>query len=137
MRHTRRNPQKSLADPVPDPEKIIKGRNISQKGASRSGKPKQSSISLKEKLVIEQIHVENIASSTSSAEKFSEIHKAPYSSGSLLALSLKETSTPIPHIPLVLFVEVNPLCRQRRSLLAQIGSSNNQTMLSRKFLIAN
>ena len=34
-------------------------------------------------------------------------------------------------------VEVNPLCGQRRSLLAQIGSSNNQTMLSRKFLIAN
>ena len=34
-------------------------------------------------------------------------------------------------------VEVNPLCGQRRSLLAQTGSSNNQTMLSRKFLIAS
>jgi len=34
-------------------------------------------------------------------------------------------------------VEVNPLCGQRRSLLAQTGSSNNQTMISRKFLIAN
>ena len=34
-------------------------------------------------------------------------------------------------------VEVNPLCGQRRSLLAQTGSSNNHTMLSRKSLIAN
>ena len=33
-------------------------------------------------------------------------------------------------------VEVNPLCRQRRSLLAQIGSSNNRITLRRKFLIA-
>ena len=31
--------------------------------------------------------------------------------------------------------EVNPLCGQRRSLLAQIGSSNNQVTLKRKFLI--
>ena len=33
--------------------------------------------------------------------------------------------------------EVNPLCGQRRSLLAQARSSNNQTMLTRRFLIAN
>ena len=33
-------------------------------------------------------------------------------------------------------VEVNPLCGQRRSLLAQIGSSNNCIMLRCKFLIA-
>lgn len=33
--------------------------------------------------------------------------------------------------------EVNPLYGQRRSLLAQNGSRNNQTMLPRKFLIAN
>ena len=32
-------------------------------------------------------------------------------------------------------VEVNPLCRQRRSLLAQIGSSNNHITLRRMFLI--
>ena len=37
----------------------------------------------------------------------------------------------------VIVDEVNPLYGQRRSLLAQIGSSNNQTMLSRKSLIAN
>jgi len=33
-------------------------------------------------------------------------------------------------------VKVNPLCGQRRSLLAQVGSSNNQPMLTRRFLIA-
>ena len=36
----------------------------------------------------------------------------------------------------VVVVEVNPLCGQRRSLLAQIGSSNNRITLRRKFLIA-
>lgn len=104
MRHNQRNPQKSLANPVPDPEKIIKGRKLSQKGASGLGKPKQSSISLKERLVIEQIHVVSIAFNTSSEEKLLEIHKVPYSLGSPLALSLNETSPPIPHIPLFLLV---------------------------------
>ena len=33
-------------------------------------------------------------------------------------------------------VEVNPLCGHRRSLLAQIGSSNNRITLRCKFLIA-
>ena len=33
--------------------------------------------------------------------------------------------------------EVSPLCEQRRSLLAQTGSSNNHTMLQHKFLIEN
>lgn len=33
--------------------------------------------------------------------------------------------------------EVNPLCGQRRSLLAETGSSNNHTMILRKFLITN
>ena len=32
--------------------------------------------------------------------------------------------------------EVNPLCGQRRSLLAQIGSSNNRITLRCNFLIA-
>ena len=77
MRHTQRNPQKLQAEPVPDPEKIIKERKVLQKGASGSSKPKQSSISLQERLVIEKIHVESIASNTSSEEKLSEIHKVP------------------------------------------------------------
>ena len=71
MRHTRRNPQKSQADQVLDPEKIIKERKVLHKGASGLGKPKQSPISLQERLVIEQIHVESIASNTSSEEKLS------------------------------------------------------------------
>jgi len=57
-----------------------------------------------EKLGIEQIHLENIPSSTRSKEKFSKIHKAPYSLGSPFALIPKKTSHPIPHIPLVLLV---------------------------------
>ena len=66
MRLTWRNPQKSLADPVPDPEKIVKQRKTSQKGASRLGKPKQSYVSLLERLVTEHIHVENIDASITS-----------------------------------------------------------------------
>ena len=69
MRHTRRKPQKLQADPILDPEKIIKERKVSQKGASGLDKPKQSSISLQERLVIEQIQVESIVSNTSSEEK--------------------------------------------------------------------
>ena len=73
-----------------------------QKGASGSGKSKQSSISLLENPAIEQIHVESIASNTSSEEKILEIHKAPYSLGSPFVVSPKETSPPIHHTPLVL-----------------------------------
>jgi len=79
VRHTRRNPQKPQADPVSDPEKIIKERKALQKGASGSGSSKQYSISLQENPVIKKIHVESIASNTSSEEKISEIHRAPYS----------------------------------------------------------
>ena len=104
MRHTQRNPQKSPADSVPDPEKIIKERKVSQKGASGSGKSKQSSISLQERLVIEQAHAESIASDTRNEEKISEIHKASYSLGSPFSLSPKEASPPTHHIPLVLSV---------------------------------
>ena len=71
MRHTQRNPQKPQVDSVLDPEKIIKERKALQKGASGLGSSKQYSISLQENLVIEQIHVESIASNTSSEEKIS------------------------------------------------------------------
>jgi len=104
VRNTWRNPQKSPADLVLDPKKIIKERKTSEKGASELDKPKQSYAYLQERLRIEQIHVKNLASSTSSEEKFSEIHKAPYSLGSRFSLSPKETSPPAHHIPLVLSV---------------------------------
>ena len=48
----------------------------------------------------------------------------------VMKITLKPDAEPI-------VVKVNPLCGQRRSLLAQAGSSNNRTMLTRRFLIAN
>jgi hypothetical protein len=89
VRHTQRNPQKLQDDPVPDPEKIIRERKVLQKGASGSSKPKKSPISLQENPAIEKIHVESIASNTSSEEKLSEIHKTPYSLGSPFVISPK------------------------------------------------
>ena len=108
MRHTQRNPQKLQVDPVSDPEKIIKERKALQKGASGSGSSKKNSISLQENPIIEQIHVESIASNTSSEEKISEIHRAPYSLGSPFIVSLKEASPPIHHTPLVLSITPQP-----------------------------
>jgi len=108
VRHTRRNPQKLQDELELDPKNIIKERKILQKGASGSGKPKKSSISLQERLVIEHIHVESIASNTSSEEKLSEIHKDPYSLGYPFLVSLKETSPPIHHTPLVLSITPQP-----------------------------
>lgn len=102
---------------MPDPEKIIKERKVLQKGALGSSKPKQSSISLQERLVIEQIHVESITSNTSNEEKISENHKAPYSLGSPFLVSLKETSPPIHHTPLVLSVTPQPSMIQTASTL--------------------
>jgi len=45
VRHTRRNPQKSPAEPLLDPERIVKLKKSSHKGASGSGKPKNSDLS--------------------------------------------------------------------------------------------
>ena len=117
MRHTWRNPQKPCADPIPNPKKIIKERKALHKGASGSSSSKQYSISLQENPVIEQIHVESIASNTSSEEKISEIHKAPYSLGSPFIVSPKETSPPIHHTPLVLSVTPHPSVIQNSSTL--------------------
>ena len=104
MRHTQRNPYRSPADPVPDPEKIVKKRKTSQKGASGSGNPKQSYVSLPERLVTEHAHVENIEPSTISEGILSKIHKAPCSISSPLDPSPKKTSLPVHHIPLALSV---------------------------------
>jgi len=87
-----------------------------QKGASGSVKPKQSPISLQASPIIEQIHVESIASNTSSEEKLSKIHHAPYSLRSPFALSPKETSPPIHHTPLVLSVTPQPSIIQTSSI---------------------
>lgn len=87
-----------------------------QKGASGSGSSKQYSISLQENFVIEQIHVESIASNTSSEEKISEIHRAHYL-GSSFVISPKETSPPIHRTPLVLPVTPKPFFIQTYSTL--------------------
>ena len=55
MRHTQRNPQKSPAEPVPDPERTVKSKKASQKGASGLGKPKKSYSSLKDKVIAEDL----------------------------------------------------------------------------------
>ena len=91
MRHTQRNPQKSPADPVPDPKKIVKPKNIIQKGESGSGKPKQSYVSLQERLVTEHVHFDNIEPNITSEEIILEIHKSPCSSSSPLDLSPKKS----------------------------------------------
>ena len=108
-----KNPQKLQADPVSDLKKSIKERKVLQKGALGSGKPKKYPISLQERPVIKQIHVESIASNISSEEK----HKAHYSLGSPFVVSPKETSPPIHHTPLVLSVTPQPSIIQTASTL--------------------
>jgi len=102
VRHTWRNPQKSLADRVPDPEKIVKQWKTSQKGASRSGKPKKSYISLQEKIIAENIQFEDLESSIVGKEILTEIHKDPFLFSSPLDLSLKKASHTVHRIPLSL-----------------------------------
>jgi len=84
---------------VPDPEKIVKQRKTSPKGTSVSGKPKQSSVSLQERLATEYAHVENIEPSIISEEIFPEINKAPCSISSPLDLSPKKTSPTVHQFP--------------------------------------
>lgn len=106
MRHTRRNPQKSPADPPanppPDPEKIVKQRKTSQNEALGSGKPKQSCVSLQERLLAEHVHFEDLKPSAFSEEISSEIHKASCSLISPLDLRPRKASHTVHHIPLSL-----------------------------------
>ena len=127
MRHTQRNPQKSQANPIPDPRKTLKEIKTLQKGASGLRKPKQCSIYLQENSTIEQIHVESTDSNTSSEEKLSEIHKSTYYLGSPFSLSLKETSAPIHHTPLVLSVTLQPsIIQTANTLLTTIAMVGRQ-----------
>ena len=102
MRHTRRNPQKSPADPAPDPEKIVKLKKTSQKGASGSGKPKKTYASLKDKVITENIQLKDIEPSVASEKIPSQIHIAPCSVSSPLNLSPNKASHTVHHIPLCL-----------------------------------
>ena len=51
-----------------DPEKIVKQRRTSQKGASGSGKPKKYYVSLQEKVITEDVHFEDIEPSNVSEQ---------------------------------------------------------------------
>ena len=99
MRHTQRNPQKSPADPVLDPERIVKKKKFIQKGASRSGKPKQSYVSLQESLIAENVHFEDIEPIIVNEEIPSDIHKHPCSISPPLDISPNKTSPKVHHTP--------------------------------------
>jgi len=62
---------------MPNLEKIIKSKKISQKGASGSGKPKKSYVSLQEKVLIKNTQFEELEPSVASEKPAAEIHKAP------------------------------------------------------------
>lgn len=102
MRHTRRNPLKSPAVLVPNPEKIVKSKKTSQKGASRSGEPKKSYSSLHEKFVVKTTQFEDIEPSVASKETPAEIHKAPCPFSSPLNIIPKKASHTVQNIPLSL-----------------------------------
>ena len=84
---------------MPNPEKIAKQKKASQKGASRSGKPKKSYVSLKEKVIAEDIQFEDLEPDTVSKEIPSEINRAPYSVSSPLDLSPKKASHTVHQFP--------------------------------------
>ena len=89
---------------MPDPERIVKQKKASQKGALGSGKPKKSYVSLQEKVITESIQFEDLEPNVVSEEIPSEIHRAPCLFSSPLDLSPKEASLPVHQIPLTLSV---------------------------------
>jgi len=101
------------------------------KGASGSRSSKQYSISLQENPVIEQIYVESIESNSSSEEKISKIHRAPYSLGSPFIVSPKEASSPIHHTPLVLSVTPQPSVIQTSNTLIATTAMAAPTKMER------
>jgi len=99
VRHTRRNPQKSPAEPFPDPERIVKAKKASQKGALGSGKPKKSHSFLKDKVVVEELQSENLEPCIVNHEIPSDINSAPYTVSFPLNLSPKKASHTVHNIP--------------------------------------
>ena len=110
-----------------DPKKIVKQRKTSQKGASGSGTPKQSYVSLPERLVTEHVHVENIELGTISEENFPEIHKAPCALSSPLDLNLKKASHIVHHFPLSLsFVPQSSVIQTNNTLPSTLVMAGQQ-----------
>ena len=77
MRHTQRNPQKSPTEPLHDPERIVKSKKSSQKGASRSRKPKNFVFSLKDEFLAGELQLEVLEPNNVNKEIPSEISSAP------------------------------------------------------------
>jgi len=100
---------------VPDPKKIIKLKRTSQKGASRSSKPKKTHASLKDKVKAEDIQFEYLEPSTITKEIPSEINTTPCPSSSPLNLSPKKAS----HI-----AHNTPLSRSSITLLQTVQSAS-------------
>ena len=84
---------------MPDPEKIVKQRKTSQEGASGSGKPKKSYVSLQEKIIAENIQFKDLERSIVREEIPAAIHKAPCSFSSPLDLNSKKASHTVHHFP--------------------------------------
>jgi len=100
VRNTQRNPQKIPAELVPEPERTVKLKKSSQKGALGSGKPKKSHSSLKDKVVAEDIQIEHLQISTVNKEKPLEIGSVPCTVSSPMNLSPKKASNSVQNIPL-------------------------------------
>jgi len=85
---------------MPSPEKVVKQKKTSQKGASGSGKPGKSYLSLHEEFLVENTQFEDLKPSIASEEIPTKIHKAPCPFSSPLNLSPKKASHIFHNIPL-------------------------------------
>lgn len=102
VRHTRRNPQKSPAEPLLEPERVVKLKKSSKKGASGSGKPKISDSSLKSEFIAEESQPEVLEPNAINREIHSEIDSAPCAVSSPLNLSPKKVSHTVQNIQIFL-----------------------------------
>jgi len=102
VRHIRRNPQKSPAELLLDPERIVKSKKSSKKGASGSGKPKNSDLSLKNEFITEESQLEVLEPNAINKEIPSEISSTPCAVNSPLNLSAKKASHTVQNIPISL-----------------------------------
>ena len=62
---------------MPDPERTVKLKKASQKGASRSGNPKKIHASMKDKVIAEDIQFEDLKLNTVSKGIPSDINTTP------------------------------------------------------------
>jgi len=85
-----------------DPERTVKSKKSSQKGALGSSNPKKSCSSLKDKVIAEDLQFEDLEHGTINKEKPSEISSAPCVVSSPLNHSPKEASHSVQNIPLSL-----------------------------------